>query len=87
MMLLKRLFGLPPNTLELKQRHNVPGLIAALGHRFPWIRRDAAQILGQMQEPQARAPLTAALNDHDPEVRHAAQQALDQLNAPAVVTP
>ncbi|HEY0739133.1 MAG TPA: HEAT repeat domain-containing protein [Herpetosiphonaceae bacterium] len=83
MFLLKRLFALPPDTFELKQRHDVPGLIAALGHRFPWIRRDAAQILGQMQEPQVRAPLTAALNDRDSEVRHAVQDALDTLNAPA----
>lgn len=83
MMLLKRLFALPPDTFELKQRHDIPGLIAALGHRFPWIRRDAAELLGQMQEPQVRAPLTAALNDSDSEVRHAAQAALDNLNATA----
>jgi hypothetical protein len=46
MLWVKRLFGLPPNPLQLKQHHDVPGLIAALGHPFPWIRRDAAQMLG-----------------------------------------
>jgi HEAT repeat protein len=82
MMLLKRLFGLPPNPLALKQRHDVPGLLAALEHQFPWIRRDAARMLGQMQEHQGKGPLTAALNDHDAEVRHAAQDALALLDAP-----
>lgn len=87
MMVLNRLFGLPPNPLALKQRHDVPGLIAALGHQFPWIRRDAALMLGHMRDPQVRGPLAATLNDRDPEVRHAAQNSLNNLNAPAVVKP
>ncbi len=83
MLWVKRLFGLPPNPIQLKQHHDVPGLIAALGHPFPWIRRDAAQMLGHIKESRVRAPLTAALNDRDSEVRHAVQDALDKLNAPA----
>lgn len=82
MLWVKRLFGLPPNPIQLKQQHDVPGLIAALGHPFPWIRRDAAQMLGQIPESRVRAPLTAALNDRDSEVRHAVQAALDTLNGP-----
>jgi HEAT repeat protein len=83
MLWVKRLFGLPPNPLQLKQQHDVPGLIAALEHPFPWIRRDAAQMLGHIKESRVRAPLTAALNDRDSDVRRAVQDALDQLNVPA----
>ncbi len=80
MLLLKRLFGGPPNTFELWERHDVAGLLAALGHTLPWVRRNAAEALGTMQAPQARGPLTAALNDSDEEVRQAAQDALETLN-------
>jgi|GEM_PF-3814303 len=83
MLWIKRLFGLPPNPLQLKQHHDIPGLIAALGHPLPWIRRDAAQMLGHIKESRVRAPLRAALNDHDSEVRRAVQDALDKLYAPA----
>lgn len=67
---------------QLKQHHDVPGLIAALGHPFPWIRRDAAQMLGQIKELRVRTPLTAALTDRDSEVRHAAQDALERSMFP-----
>ncbi len=80
MLYLKRLFAGPPNTLELMQRHDIAGLLAALDHTLAWVRRDAAATLGRMQEPRARAPLTTALQDRDAEVRHAAQAALDTLN-------
>jgi HEAT repeat protein len=81
MLYVKRLFAGPPNTLELRQRHDVAGLLAALDHKLAWVRRDAAETLGQMQEPRARVPLTTALQDRDADVRHAAQGALDTLNA------
>ncbi len=80
MDLLKRLFGGPPQPFDLMQRHDVAGLIAALGHSLPWVRRDAALALGQLQDPQARTALTAVLHDPDGEVHHAAQAALAQFN-------
>ena len=80
MDLLKRLFGGPPQPFELMQRQDVAGLISALDHPLPWVRRDAAVALGQLQDPQARTALTAVLHDPDGEVHHAAQAALAQLN-------
>ncbi len=80
MLYLKRLFAGPPNTRDLRQQQDIAGLLAALDHKLAWVRRDAAETLGTMQEPRACAPLTAALQDRDAEVRHAAQAALDTLN-------
>lgn len=80
MSFLKRLLGGPPNTFELMQQHDINGLLAALGDTLPWVRRDAAQSLGNLGEPQFREPLTAALNDNDAEVRHAAQDAIAKLH-------
>lgn len=81
MLLLKRLFASTPHAF--KRRHDVSGLIATLGQRFSWIRRDAAQIWGQRQEAQVRAPQTVALNDSDSRVSPAVQDALDKLKATA----
>ncbi len=80
MRTLNRLFGGPPNTYELGQRRDIRGLLAALGHTLPWVRRNAAETLGTLQVEAARDPLTAALDDSDEEVRAAAQTALAQLN-------
>jgi HEAT repeat protein len=77
--LLERLFGEPPNTYELGQRHDTAGLLAALGHSLPWVRCNAAATLGKMHALEARGPLTAALHDSDADVRQAAQAALDRL--------
>lgn len=77
---IKRLFRAPPNTFALMQRHDTAGLVAALGHDLAWVRRDAAQSLGQLHDAQFRGPLTAALQDSDAEVRDAAQTALALLN-------
>ncbi len=75
MKLLHWLFGEPPDTFALQQQGDRAGLIAALGHTLPWVRRDAAQALGEMRDPQARA----ALHDPDRDARHAAQEALAQF--------
>ncbi len=80
MDLLKRLFGDPSNTLELWQRGDMDGLITALSHPFPWVRRDAAQALGALRNPKSRGALTAALDDRDGAARQAAHDALAQLN-------
>lgn len=76
---IKRLFRAPPNTFALRQRHDTAGLLAALGHDLAWVRRDAAESMGQMQDAQFREPLTMALKDSDVEVRTAAHAALVQL--------
>ena len=80
MRTFKRLFGGPPNTYDLGQRQNIVGLLAALGHGLPWVRRNAAETLGMLKVEAARGPLTAALHDRDAEVRAAAQTAIGQLN-------
>ncbi len=43
------------------------------------ILRNAALILGSRRHPDAIAPLTSLLQDHDPDVRDAAAQALEQI--------
>ncbi len=80
MRTFNRLFGGPPNTYELGQRQDIVGLLAALSHRLPWVRRNAAETLGTLKVEAARGPLTAALHDSDAEVRAAAHTALAQLN-------
>lgn len=80
MFRIKRLFRAPPNTFALRQRHDTAGLLAALGHELAWVRRDAAQSLGQLHDAQFREPLTRALKDNDADVRAAAHAALVQLN-------
>ena len=88
MRTFKRLFGGPPNTYDLGQRQDIGGLLAALGHSLPWVRRNAAETLGTLKVEAARGPLTTALRDHDAEVRAAAQTAIAQLNdSPAGARP
>ncbi len=77
---LKRLFWAPPDTFALRQRGDTAGLLAALNHELAWVRRDAAESVGRLQDAQFREPLTTALQDSDAEVRGAAQAALAQLS-------
>ena len=79
MFQITRMFKAPPDTFALLQRNDRAGILRALQHNLAWVRRDAAQSLGQLHDPQFRVPLTAALNDADAEVRDAAQSALAQL--------
>ncbi len=74
-----RLFRSPPDTFAMLQRHDTAGLQAALGHELAWVRRNAAESMGLLSDPQFRGELTAALQDSDAEVRAAAQAALAQL--------
>lgn len=87
MQYLSRRFAGPPNTRDLRQQHDVAGLLAALEHTLGWVRRDAAETLGMMHVLRARAPLTTVLQDRDAEVRHAAQVALTLLNTPDAAPP
>ena len=49
MLYLKRLFAGPPNTRDLRQQHDVAGLLAALDHKLAWVRRDAAATRGRIR--------------------------------------
>mgnify|MGYP001354264023 CR=1 FL=1 len=41
----------------------IPGLIAELGHAAPWVRGEAASVLGIIGTEEALAPLPGLLND------------------------
>ena len=64
----------------------VPALVNGLKHDDIVVRRRAAQILGQIQDPRAIEPLIAVLDDMDRELTGAATTALGHL-APAAVEP
>lgn len=76
----QRFLGYPPNTYELLQRGDIAGLAAALGHKLPWVRRDAVLTLATLNDPQFTGAFTTALNDSNEDVRHAAHAALERLN-------
>lgn len=46
----------------------IPGLIAQLGHAEPWVRGEAASVLGIIGTKPALAPLPALLDDPSPQV-------------------
>lgn len=46
----------------------IPGLIAQLSHAEPWVRGEAASVLGIIATAQALAPLPALLDDPSPQV-------------------
>ena len=50
-----------PNVDELRRRGDVPGLIRALRHRDDFVRIMAARALGDLRDPRAIGPLSAAL--------------------------
>jgi HEAT repeat protein len=62
-------------------------LQAALRSGSPAIRRDVAQILGQIKDPDAIEPLAAALQDPDREIRGACVMALAEIDDPRTVEP
>jgi HEAT repeat protein len=76
------LFG-PPNIEKLKEKGDLDGLTRALRHKYYYIRRDAAEALGELGHSRAVEPLVAALKDEDT-VRKAAVQALAKLGSVAV---
>ena len=47
----------------------IPGLAAQLRHTEPWVRGEAASVLGIIGTPAALAPLPALLTDPSPQVR------------------
>lgn len=83
------LFG-PPNVEQLKARHDVAGLIKALGYpKDERVRQNAAEALGTLGDPRAVEPLLAALrNDREAmSMRSTAACALAKLGDPRVVEP
>ena len=56
------LFG-RPNIEKLKQERDVKGLIKALGHRDPEIRRHVTDALVELEEPRAVEPLIGILKN------------------------
>ena len=78
------LFG-PPNVSKMKDRHDVEGLIKALSYRRSWfVRKTAAEALGEIGDAYAVEPLSAALKSKDTDVCASAAKALGKIGAPAV---
>ena len=72
------LFG-PPNVEKLADKHDLKGLIKALGYwdpRKPWVPCAAARALGAIGDPGAVEPLIGALGDKHCEVRRVAVEVL-----------
>ena len=73
------LFG-PPNVDRFKARGDVLELIKALDYPKHWrVRRDAAEALGEIGDPDAVEPLIGVLRDDNPSVRMSAAEALGQI--------
>lgn len=64
-VLFELLVDLCPQHLHLA----IPGLIAQLRHSEPWVRGEAASVLGIIGTPIALAPLPPLLTDPSPQVR------------------
>jgi HEAT repeat protein len=78
------IFDKLPNIEKRKARRDVKGLIEALSHKEWRIRRDAAIALGELVDPSAVNPLTAAIFDNDYNVKKSAAAALVKFGAVAV---
>lgn len=77
------LFG-PPNIEKLKAKGDVEGLIKALSYKDPEIRKEAIEVLGKINNPDAVEPLIQALKDEYWGVRWYAVRALGKIGEPAV---
>ncbi|MCX9076682.1 MAG: HEAT repeat domain-containing protein, partial [Candidatus Methanoperedens sp.] len=60
------------------------GLIEGLFHARPVVRRNAATLLGELEDARAVDPFIQALRDPDYEVRRAADKALVSIGEPSV---
>jgi hypothetical protein len=69
---------------QLKQRHDIHGLAAALGHRDVEMRYRAAIALGEIGSAEAVAPLATALSDENSGVRWEAAEALGRIGEAAL---
>jgi HEAT repeat protein len=78
---------LPVEILSKAGKPAVRPLINALDADEPLIRRQAADALGRIGDPQAVEPLIATLNDRDLLVRAHAVQALGRIRDPRAAAP
>jgi HEAT repeat protein len=69
----------------VKLNAGVPALIHMLGDARWYVARNAADLLGEMQAPEAEAPLTDMLKHDDDRVRRAAATALAKLGTPKAI--
>jgi HEAT repeat protein len=70
----------------VKLKSGVSALIHMLGDPRWYVARNAADLLGEMQAPEAETPLTELLKHDDDRVRRAAATALAKLGTPKAVT-
>ncbi|MGE4403043.1 MAG: HEAT repeat domain-containing protein [Desulfobulbus sp.] len=63
-VLFEHLLELCPEQLPLA----IPGLMTQLGNETPWVRGEAASVLGIIGTVEALAPLPALLEDNSPQV-------------------
>ena len=77
-----------PKVETLKARKDIKGLIKALRYRKDeGVRQVAARALGEIKDPRAVEPLSAALKDAEWRVRLAAAEALGEIKDPRAVEP
>jgi HEAT repeat protein len=78
-----------PDVPEMKAKHDVPGLIKALGYKEDyWVRNCAAEVLGELGDRQAVKPLINSLEkDYKYLVREKAAEALGKLGDTRAVEP
>ena len=69
----------------VKLNAGVPALIHMLGDARWYVARNAADLLGEMQAPEAEQPLSEMLKHDDDRVRRAAATALGKLGTPKAV--
>jgi hypothetical protein len=86
-------FG-PPDIGALQGKRDIAGLIKALSYKenstadkHVYVRRKAAQALGQLRDAQAIGPLTERLADRDEGVRIYAVSALGEIGDTRAVEP
>lgn len=74
-------------TLEnIGDPQGIPGIVGALYHIHPWVRREAALALGDLGDRMVIPDLIQiAERDHDPDARYGAIVALGKLRAVAAV--
>lgn len=69
----------------VKLNAGVPALIHMLGDARWYVARNAADLLGEMQAPEAEAPLIGTLKHDDDRVRRASATALAKLGTPKAI--
>ena len=79
-----KIFG-PPDVYKLWMNKDTEGLIKALKHDDPKIRRDAASVYSSHLDPNLVEPLIEALGDEDQVVRKYAISSLGYIGDPRAI--